>query len=76
MLASDVVVSVPKVGRDNIKIVVTYQSPVAAPVTKDAVLGKLTIALANGWTKDFPLVAQAPVEKLSFFARIPRAFGL
>ena len=76
VLASDVVVSVPKVGRDNIKIVVTYQSPVAAPVTKDAVLGKLTIALANGWTKDFPLVAQAPVEKLSFFARIPRAFGL
>lgn len=76
VVASDVVMSVPKVGRNNLKIVATYSTPLVAPIESGREYGKLTITLANGTTREVPLTVQAPVAKLSFFGRIPRAFGL
>ncbi len=75
-VASDLLLTLPKLGRDAIKLSATYQGPLVAPVAAGQEFGKLTITLPNGSTKTVPLVAATQVEKLGFFARIPRALGL
>lgn len=71
----DVVVSVPKIGRDQIKMVAEYNSPVKAPIKKGDQLGVLKITMASGSVREAKLVAGADVEKLGFFGRIPRKLG-
>jgi len=73
--AKDLVATVPKIGRDKIKIVANFNSPLAAPIAAGQEVGTLTITLPNGTKKIEPLVAAAAVEKISFFGRIGRAFG-
>lgn len=73
--AQDIVLSVPKLGRDKIAMTVETQSPLPAPIEGEKPLGTLKITMPNGSVQEFPLVAQAPVAKLSFFGKIPRAFG-
>lgn len=73
--AQDVVLSVPKAGRDAIRMKAEYNAPVNAPIAKGDKLGVLKITLGNGETREVPLVAAESVEKLSFFGRIPRKLG-
>lgn len=75
-VANDMVASVPKLGRNAIKIEVSYQSPLIAPVAMGQEVGTVTVTFANGSTMKSPLVAGAAADKLSFFGRIPRALGL
>lgn len=75
-VASDFVVTLPKLGRDQVKISATYNGPISAPVTLGTEVGKLTIILPNGTTQEAPLVTVAAVEKLGFFARALRKLGL
>lgn len=75
-VAEDVVLSIPKINRDKIKITATHNGPLAAPVSGTQEYGKLSITLPSGEVKEVPLVAAKAVDKLSFFARIPRALGL
>lgn len=74
--ASDMLATIPKIGRDKIKITASYNGPLAAPLAQGQQVGTLTVTLANGSKVETPLVVAAPVEKLGFFARIPHAFGL
>ena len=76
VVENNVVLSVPKTGRNNIKLVAEYNAPVKAPVKKGDKLGVLKITLASGNVREVPLVAGADVEKLSFFGRIPRKLGM
>ncbi len=76
VVAEDVRMSIPKVGRDNVKITASYDGPLAAPLAQGKPAGTLTITLANGTKKEVPLVTAAPVEKLGFFSRIPRVLGM
>ena len=50
--------------------VVTYQTPIIAPVQKGQKLGTITTTLSDGSTKETALIAGAGVEKLGFWARI------
>lgn len=75
-VASDVKVTLPKTGNNATKASVTYNAPLIAPVTQGQEVGTLTLTFADGSSKNYPLVAGAGAEKLSFFARIPRALGL
>ncbi len=73
---ADVVMSIPKTGRDKISITASYPTPLTAPVEVGKAYGSLTITLPNGAVREVPLVAASGVEKLSFFGQIGRAFGL
>ncbi|MFM9891015.1 MAG: D-alanyl-D-alanine carboxypeptidase family protein [Rickettsiales bacterium] len=75
-VANDVVMSIPKLGRDKIKITASHKGPLIAPVAAGTQVGSLTITLANGSTKEVPLVTAQAVEKLGFFARFTRRLGL
>lgn len=75
-VANDVVISIPKIGRDKIKITASYNGPLIAPVAAGTEVGTLTIALANGSSKSVPLVTAQPVDKLGLFARFLRRLGL
>ena len=74
--ASDVVATIPKLGRDKIKITANYNGPLIAPITQGQEVGTLTITLGNGSKKEVKLVAAAAVERLSFFGRFFRKIGL
>ena len=74
--ASNVVMSIPKVGREKITMSATYSGPLVAPIEKGKQYGTLTITMANGEKHEVPLVAAASVEKLSFFGRLGRMLGM
>ncbi len=76
VVAQDVTISVPKIGRDGVKMAAEYNAPVKAPVKKGDKVGVLKITLPSGVTREVPLLAGADVEKLSFFGRIPRKLGM
>lgn len=76
VVENNVVMSVPKIGREGMKITAEYHAPVKAPVKKGDKLGVVKITAANGDTREVPLVAGADVEKLGFFGRIPRKLGM
>lgn len=66
----DVAVTVPTLDREKVKISITYDSPVPAPVKKGAKLGQLQIALPGAPPTIIPLIAGREVEKLGAFQRI------
>ena len=68
--------TIPKLGRDKIKITANYNGPLIAPITQGQEVGTLTITLGNGSKKEVKLVAAAAVERLSFFGRFFRKIGL
>jgi D-alanyl-D-alanine carboxypeptidase (penicillin-binding protein 5/6) len=74
--ASDITVSLPKIGRDKVKITASYESPLVAPITKGQTYGKLTVTLPSGSKTEIPLVAADSVEKLSAFGRLARKLGM
>lgn len=71
----DIAFSIPKLGRDKLKITASYDGPIAAPIEKGKAYGKLTVTLPSGTTREYPLVAAEPVENLSSFGRIGRTLG-
>ncbi len=75
-VAAPLSMSIPKVGRDSIKITAQYNAPVKAPIKKGDALGTLKVTLASGYSREVKLVAAQDVEKLSFFGRIPRKLGM
>lgn len=62
--------TVPSFVKEAAKISVTYKSPIVAPVKQGAVLGAVNVTLASGATKEIPLVANASIEKSSFFKQV------
>lgn len=71
-----VILSIGHNGKDKIKMEASYNGPISAPITAGQELGKLTITLPNGATRETKLVATESVEKLGFFARGLAAYGL
>jgi D-alanyl-D-alanine carboxypeptidase (penicillin-binding protein 5/6) len=69
LVASDVMLTLPRSARGGLKAVISYDEPIAAPVVKGQQLGTLTVTAPGMDAKEVPLVAGANVPKLGFFAR-------
>ena len=52
------------------KVKASWDEPISAPVSKDTVLGKLTIEIPNKTVLSYPLYAGNEVQKLGFLKRI------
>jgi D-alanyl-D-alanine carboxypeptidase (penicillin-binding protein 5/6) len=63
----DLQVTLPLAGKNDLKVTVTYDSPLKAPVTKGQKVGTVHIEAPNLKPLDEPLVAAANVNKLGFF---------
>jgi serine-type D-Ala-D-Ala carboxypeptidase (penicillin-binding protein 5/6) len=60
----DAVMTVPRGAGGHVKVTAVYDGPVRAPVSVGEKVGELQVAMADGATVDYPLVALAPVKKL------------
>jgi len=66
----DVMVTIPRTNRSKLKFVLSYRSPVPAPVKAGDHIADLRIESPDSPPATVPLVAGASVEKLGAFARI------
>ena len=69
----DVLLTMSKKSRRNMKVSVRYQSPIAAPIVAGQEVGKLVIEAPNFKTVEVPLMAGNGVEQLGLFGRLGAA---
>jgi len=71
----DVAVTMARRNRTGMKIVLTYDSPIPAPIQKGAPLAKVTITAPEMAPIEVPLVAAQDVPQLGFGGRISAALS-
>ena len=69
VIKEDLRVTLPKVGRENIKATVHYKSPLKAPVRQGDQVGVLKLNLPDMGEFEAPLYAAHDVEAMGFFKR-------
>ena len=75
IIERDVLVTMARDARDDMKVTAVYDGPVPAPVEKGAPLATLSIEAPGMRSIEAPLVAGADVRELSTFARIGAALN-
>lgn len=63
-------VTVPKLYENDLKIEVSYKSPLKAPIKKGEEIGKVTVTVPDGEVINVPLVTSSDVAELGFFAKL------
>jgi D-alanyl-D-alanine carboxypeptidase (penicillin-binding protein 5/6) len=71
----DVVATLPRSVRDKAKITLKYNGPLAAPIARGAVVGKITIESPDAETIEVPVKAAATVDRLGFAGRMSAALS-
>lgn len=66
-------VTLPRRARRDMKVTAVYDGPIAAPIHKGQVVGKLVVTAPNVAPAELPLVAGAEVGKLGTLGRISAA---
>jgi D-alanyl-D-alanine carboxypeptidase (penicillin-binding protein 5/6) len=74
-VAKDLVVTVPRKSRKNMKVTVAYDQPVAAPIRKGQQFGKIVVAVPDLQLVEAPLVAATDVDRMGPFGRIATVAG-
>lgn len=70
---ADVIVTLPASERDAMKVTVSYDGPIPAPIAKGAAIARLSVEAPDVPTLAAPLEAGDAVERLGFFGRIGAA---
>lgn len=65
-----IIVSVPKLFENDMKIELSYQTPLKAPITKGTEVGKIKITIPKGEEIFVPLVTTEDVNELSWFLKL------
>lgn len=73
--ARDLVVSLPRAARKDMKVTVSYDGPIKAPIAAGQEIGKLVVTAPDMQEQTVPLVAGAAVEKLGPIGRIGAALS-
>jgi D-alanyl-D-alanine carboxypeptidase (penicillin-binding protein 5/6) len=73
--ANDLVVTLPRAARRNLKVVAVYDGSVKAPVAKGQPVGKLVVSAPDTDTIEAPLLATQAVDRLDAFSRVGVAAG-
>jgi D-alanyl-D-alanine carboxypeptidase (penicillin-binding protein 5/6) len=71
----DVTLTLPRRARDNAKITLSYNGPLAAPVARGTTVGKITITSPDAQPVEVPVKAGASVERLGFMGRMSAALS-
>ena len=69
-VAHDLVVTLPRGDRSDLKVAAVYDGSVPAPVAVGQTVGKLTVTTPDGTPVEAPLIATKAVEPLSVFGRM------
>ena len=68
--AKDLIATIQKWDTPQIDSVITYETPVKAPIYKGQKLGKISTKLPNGTIVEMDLLAKEDISKLGYFAKI------
>ena len=66
----EVLITMPRKYRNEIKAVVSYDGPIAAPVKKGQKIATLTITVPNDAAYVYDLVAAKDIEKVGYFGKL------
>ena len=72
--SEDVVATIPKFDSADMKVDITYEKPLVAPIAKGDEVGKLTISIPDQEALTIPLVAAETVEELGMFGQAVAKF--
>ena len=72
---NDIYKTIPKARKKYLKVSVTYNGPIQAPVKKDDILGKLKVTYKNELIEEYNLFAIEDVKKLNVFSRIVKSIN-
>jgi D-alanyl-D-alanine carboxypeptidase (penicillin-binding protein 5/6) len=74
-VAKDMVVTLPRKARKEMKVTADYDAPVPAPVKKGETLGKLVVTAGDTAPIEVPLVAAADVGRMDPLGRVATLAG-
>ncbi|HJU19939.1 MAG TPA: D-alanyl-D-alanine carboxypeptidase family protein [Stellaceae bacterium] len=74
-VSRDLVVTLRREARRNMKVAARYDSPIPAPVRQGEVVGKLAVSAPGADTREVPLVAEAAIARMGAFGRIGTLAG-
>jgi D-alanyl-D-alanine carboxypeptidase (penicillin-binding protein 5/6) len=69
----DLVVTLPRKSRKEMKVTVSYERPVPAPIRKGDQIGKVVVTAPDVRPVEVPLYAAANVERMGVFGRVAMA---
>jgi D-alanyl-D-alanine carboxypeptidase (penicillin-binding protein 5/6) len=69
-LARDLVVTMPRKSRKDMKVTVAYDKPVAAPIKQGQEIGKVVVTAPDMAPVEAPLIAAASVERMGALGRM------
>ena len=69
-IAKDLVVTMPRKSRKDMKVVVSYDKPVPAPIRKGQEIGKVVVTAPDMAQVEAPLIAAARVDRMGPFGRM------
>jgi D-alanyl-D-alanine carboxypeptidase (penicillin-binding protein 5/6) len=74
-VGKDLVVTLPRKTRKDMKVTVEYDRPIPAPVQKGDTVGKVVVTAPDATTIEAPLVAADSVERMNPWGRIATLAG-
>jgi D-alanyl-D-alanine carboxypeptidase (penicillin-binding protein 5/6) len=74
-VTSDAVATLPRRVRKDMKVTVTYDKPIKAPIAKGQTIGKLVVTAPGVSPIEFPLVAANDVPRLGAMGRVGAALS-
>jgi D-alanyl-D-alanine carboxypeptidase (penicillin-binding protein 5/6) len=74
-IADDLIVTLPRRSRRDMKVMVNYDDPVPAPIKKGDAIGKVTITTPGADTVERPLYATADVQSIGAIGRMATLAG-
>ncbi|GAB4190180.1 MAG: D-alanyl-D-alanine carboxypeptidase family protein [Thalassobaculales bacterium] len=74
-VAEDLVVTMPRAARKDMKVTLSYTAPLPAPVVAGAPVGRIVIDLPDQAPRQIPVVAGGDVSELGVVGRVASAVG-
>ena len=71
----DIYKTIPKSRKKNLKVSITYNGPIQAPIKKDTIIGKLKVIYKNELIDEYDLLAFEDVKKLNVFSRVMKSIN-
>ena len=67
---ADIYKTIPKARKKYLKVSITYDGPIQAPIKKNDIIGKLNIFYKNELLEEYNLLAFEDVQRLNVFSRL------
>jgi len=72
---TDIYKTIPKSRKKYLKVSMTYNGPIPAPIKKDDIIGKLKITYKNELIEEYDLFAFEDVKKINIFSRMIKSIN-